>query len=346
MKIAIVNDLQIAQEILKQVVSSVPHYEIIWTALDGQEAFEKTLQTPPDLILMDLIMPNTSGVEATRKIMQTAPCPILIVTATIQGNANLVYEAMGYGAIDVVRTPTAQALNQFEGDNLLLTKIEQIARIIGKTIPPQEKPIPPTLPLVNGKPLEIVLIGASTGGPQALLTILSQLPKNFPVPIVIAQHIDSEFAPGFATWLDTSIPLKAQIISSNTTPQKGNVYIAATKDHLILSNNNLLTYSPDPLELVYRPSIDVLFKSYAKNFTNTGIAILLTGMGQDGAEGMLELHNKGWITIAQDENSSILFDMPKAAIQQNAASRVLPLDNISNFLMHNFSQPEFDIRKK
>lgn len=333
MKIAIVNNLKVAQEILKQVISSVHHYELIWTAWDGQEALKNAIENPPDLILMDLQMPNISGVESTRLIMEKSPCAIIIVTKTIEGNSDLIYEAMGHGAMDAVCTPTWNSENDIQGAIQLLEKIEQVGRIIGKSHTSSPKQTLSPIHSSTDKDPEIILIGASIGGPQALVDILSQLPHDFPLPIVVVQHVDIEFAPGLASWINTSTPLTVQIAMEGIRPQKSNVYIAATKDHLVCSPEGLLQYSQDPIDMVYRPSVDVLFKSYAKHYKSSGIAILLTGMGQDGAEGMLMLRNKGWHTIAQDKASCMLFGMPKAAIEQNAADQILPLDRIPHTLM-------------
>lgn len=338
MKIAIVNNQKIAQEILKQVISSVNSYELIWTAWDGQEAIKKTIENPPDLILMDLHMPNISGVESIRKIMQTSPCAIIIVTASVKDNSNLIYEAMGYGAMDAICTPTLTEDNNIQGSAILLEKIEQAGRIIGKiTSSPKKQTSPPIIPVTDNCH-NIVLIGASIGGPQAIVNILSKLPKDFPAPIVIVQHVDIQFAPGLASWINTSTSLTVQIAIEGVQPQKGNVYIAATKDHLVCSPEGLLQYTPDPLDMIYRPSVDVFFKSFAKHYNSLGIAILLTGMGHDGAEGMLMLKNKGWHTIAQDKNSCLLFGMPKAAIEQNAATEVSPLKSIPTILLEILQQ--------
>lgn len=335
MKIAIVNDLKIAQEMLKRALSTNPEYELIWTAWDGLEAVEKAAKDTPDVILMDLIMPNIGGVESTRLIMEKSPCAIILVTATVEGNASLVYEAMGYGALDVTCTPTLTGENGIQGVTALLEKIRQVGRIIGKLDAPANKTTSSFIPTPISKTTqpEIILIGASTGGPQALVQIFSQLPKDFPIPIVVAQHVDSEFASGLAAWLNLSTPLAVKIAIDGTTPQQGNIYIAATKDHLVFSPNGVLKYTTSPSDVVYRPSIDVLFKSFAKYYDHTGVALLLTGMGQDGAEGMLMLRNKGWLTITQDKESSILFGMPQAAIEQNAVCEILPLKDISQVIL-------------
>lgn len=334
MKIATVNHLKTTQETLQRLISSQSNHELIWTSDNAPDTLKKIIDHPPDLLLIDLSLPKVSGVELTRLIMQSSPCAILILSTTIEGNCDLIYEAMGFGAMDAVCTPTLNSENEIQGASPLLEKIDQIGRIIGKINTPLRKGALFPLHTPSDKCPRIVLIGSSTGGPQALLDIFSQLPADFPLPIVVVQHVDLEFAPGLASWLNTSTPLTVQIATEGIKPQKGNIYIAATKDHLVCSPEGLLQYSPEPHDMIYRPSVDALFKSFAKNFNNLGIAILLTGMGQDGAEGMLMLRNKGWLTIAQDKDSSTLFGMPKAAIEQNAANRILPLKNIPQTLLN------------
>lgn len=323
MKIAIVNDLRIAQEILKKVVTSIPEYSISWIAFDGQEAIDKAAIDTPDLILMDLIMPNVDGVKATQEIMKKSKCAILIVTATVEGNGDRVYEAMGYGALDAVCTPIVGVQGSIEGATSLLEKIQHIGLMINRVNPLSvhiESPLSKTVTHIK-VPANILAIGASTGGPQVLQEILSKIPTDFAFPIVIIQHIDAAFANGLVIWLKRATTLKVELAQNKSKLEPGTVYLAGTDDHLIFSQNGVLEYTPEPLDMVYRPSIDVFFKSLARNYPYKGIALILTGMGQDGAEGMLMLRKKGWFTIAQDKDSCVVYSMPKAAVQQGAAMR-------------------------
>jgi two-component system response regulator WspF len=335
MKIAIVNDLKLAQEILKKIVQTVDNFQVIWVASDGYEALRLCGQNRPDIILMDLIMPEMDGVEATHRIMSEYPCAILIATASLESNSSKIYEAMGHGALDVIKIPSYEQIVDGAVSREIIQKMHVAAAIIGKkstSVKDSEVSKVTRIPLIH--PKKFLVIGASTGGPQALSNIFSQLPGDFPLPIVVVQHVDPEFAVGLAGWLNRTSQLSVQVARPKTVLESGNAYIACTKDHLIY-RSNMLDYTQEPVDLVYRPSVDVFFKSLAKQPLQAGIAVLLTGMGQDGAEGLLALRAKGWHTIAQDEASSVVFGMPKAAIQLGAAKEVLPISEIPISILRN-----------
>ncbi len=330
MKIAIVNNMVIAVEALRRVLLTVPEHQVAWIAKDGAEAVAKCAKDTPDLILMDLNMPVMDGVEATRQIMKQSPCAIVIVTANVGKNAAKVFEAMGSGALDAVNTPILGSQGKPEAALALLGKIATISKLIGKSkqslnLKPQtnsDTPLPP-----------LVAIGSSTGGPKALTTILSRLPANFGAAIAIVQHVDAQFAVGMIDWLNDFTPLTVKKASVGDRPEKGIVLVACTNDHLCMQSNHTLNYTKDPIDYPYRPSIDVFFKSVAQYWTPKGTAVLLTGMGRDGAEGLKLLRNHGWYTIAQDKESCIVYGMPKAAVELNAAVEVLNPDAIATLLI-------------
>jgi two-component system response regulator WspF len=327
MRIAIVNDLSMAVEALKRVLKSVSEYEICWTAYDGKEAVEKACNDRPDLILMDLIMPVMNGVEATKRIMKQCPCPILVVTATVTGNAGLVFDAMGVGALDAVCTPTLGTKGSVEGAKDLLKKIETISKLIGKEVQIKPNNIQPRKPSLQVLP-KMIAIGSSTGGPKALAHILSNMPKDLRASIVIVQHVDFLFANGLASWLNDQTPLDVKVIKEGMYPEQGVVYLAETNDHLLMDKDHTFYYSAEPINYHYRPSVNVFYKSLKENWNQRGLAVLLTGMGDDGALGMLELKNEGWITIAQDKESSTVYGMPKQAAKIGAAKEVLSLQQM------------------
>jgi two-component system response regulator WspF len=332
MRIAIVNDLPMAVEALRRVVSSVPEYRIAWIAYDGAQAVQKCAADTPDLILMDLLMPVMDGVEATRRIMQDSPCAILVVTATVSGNAAKVFDAMGHGALDAVNTPVLGLSGGLEGARNLLSKIETIAKLIGKHSWKRSKPGPVTAPSdSNGESL--VAVAASTGGPLVISRILRRLSPGFPVPIIIVQHVDAEFAPGLADWLAAETALNVRLIQTSDRPSDYRLMLAATNEHLVMSASGTLQYSAEPKEYPYKPSADVFFRSLAQNWRGHGVAVLLTGMGRDGAEGLLTLRQNGWTTIAQDQATSIVYGMPKAAAEIGAAQKILPENEIAPALI-------------
>ena len=330
MRIAIVNDTLIATEALRRVLKTVPEYNVVWNARDGAEAVSKCAKNTPDLILMDLIMPVMDGVEATRQIMKASPCAILIVTSTIKGHSSKVFEAMGYGALDVVNTPILGAGDYLEGGASLLSKIAIIAKLIGKSTRSLLQPISTQRQrFVSTNYPPLVVIGASTGGPQALATILSRLGNNFAAAIVIVQHVDQQFALGLAEWLNAQISLPVELATVGCRIKVGKVFLASTNDHLILKPNMRLSYTCEPEDYPYRPSVDVFFKSVAEHWQGKGVAVLLTGMGKDGAQGLQVLRSAGWHTIAQEKSSCVIYGMPKAAIELGAAVDILPVEAIA-----------------
>jgi len=332
MKVAIVNDMPMAREVLRRIIAAAPGLEVAWLANDGAEAVAKCHQQPPDLVLMDLIMPVMDGVEATRQIMSGDPCPILVVTATVDGNASKVFEAMGNGALDVVATPTIGTDGQLHGGAELLSKISQLARLT--TPRPSRASAAATLPAATMQLPFLVAIGASTGGPNAVVQILEQLPPTFSAPVVIVQHVDQRFALNMAEWLNSQSHIPVTIAEPGDSPRRGRAYLAASNDHLILDCNQCFAYCQEPLANPFRPSVDVFFSSLAANWPGDGAAVLLTGIGQDGAKGMLILRNRGnWRTFAQAEASCVVYGMPKAAVEIGAAEQIIAPDAIARQLL-------------
>jgi two-component system response regulator WspF len=328
MRVAIVNDMALAREVLRRLVLSVPGYEIAWLAADGAEAVRHAGEDRPDVILMDLIMPGMDGAEATRQIMARSPCPILLVTADVTANYPRVYEAMGHGGLDAVDTPVLEGGTIRGGEGVLarLAKVDRLRPFLerdnGRPVsPPSREPVPP-----------LVALGASAGGPAALAEVLSGLPPGLPAAVVIVQHIAAQFAPGLATWLQGRSRLPVRTAAEGDSPTPGVVLVAATDEHLVVRPDLRLGHTPHPRDCPWRPCIDVFFRSAAEHWPRPGGAALLTGMGNDGAEGLGELRRVGWLTIAQDEASSAMPSMPRAAAERKAASRVLPLPCIAAVL--------------
>ncbi len=327
MRIAIVDDMRMTVEILRRIISTkAPHHEIAWVAYNGKEAVEKCLKDTPDILLMDLVMPVMNGADATREIMAKCPCCILVVTSSVAGNSAKVFEAMSHGALDAVNTPALGPQGDMEGAALFLQKLERIEILSRNSAGPQRKPAQiPALPA--GAPADtpfLVAIGASTGGPAALAQLLAELPHDFRAATVIVQHIDKEFAAGLADWLGTFTKLKLLTAAEGDSPAPGKVYLASSNDHLVVTPEMKFKYSADPIDQPFRPSVDVFFDSICRHWPRKGAAVLLTGIGRDGAAGLLALKNNGWLTIAQDKASCVVYGMPKAAAELEASSMTLP----------------------
>lgn len=337
MKIGIANDSPIAVDVLRRALTLRPEHIVIWVARDGAEAIASCVRATPDLLLMDLVMPGTDGVEATRRIMAATPCAVLIVTVSVGAIAARVFEAMGHGAIDAVDTPTLGRGNVQDSTAPFLKKVDIVAKLIGT------RRFIPTLDAfgdtwIIAKRERLVAVGASAGGPAALSTVLSGLPADFPAAIVIVQHVDERFAQGMAEWLSRDCVLPVRVAKEGDRPTAGNVLLAGTNDHLTFKTAERIGYTPEPRGQAYRPSVDVFFASVGALWSGEAVGVLLTGMGRDGALGLKALRDKGCYTIAQDQATSTVYGMPKAAASLGAAVDVLPLERIAAKLADTFRQ--------
>jgi two-component system response regulator WspF len=323
MRIAIANAQPAAVETLRRIVAALPGHVLAWTAADGREALEKSRRDRPDLILMDLDLPGLDGVQATGRIMAEAPCAILIVAEQVEHNAAKVFEAMGRGALDAVATP----LPGPEGDRALRKKIATLEKLLPKPGAAPRAGAP--APGAKDAAPPLVAIGASTGGPRALGVLLSTLPADLGAALVIVQHVDAHFAPGLAEWLDAQTPLTVEAAREGARPEAGKALLAVTNDHLVLGADLALHYTPEPRDYPYRPSVNAFFTSLVRHWPRRDVAVLLTGMGRDGAQGLAALRQAGWHTIAQDEQSSVVYGMPAAAADLDAVVEILPLKEIA-----------------
>jgi two-component system response regulator WspF len=336
MRIAIVNDLSLAQAVLRRLVESVPGYSVAWTAKDGDEAVRRAAADVPDAILMDLVMPVMDGAEATRRIMAANPCPILIVTSSVGGNYGKVYEALGAGGLDATQTPAFGPGGAVQGGQAILDRLALLAQTKTKSAKPSSVGKLPS-PSTNAAapPLApLIAMGASTGGPEAIAQVLAALGPKVPGPVVVVQHIAADFAPGLAAWLQTRSGLPVAVAQEGVEPIPGHVYIAASNDHLVLEPNRRFAYSAEPKACPYRPSVDAFFRSLVTAWPRPGVAVLLTGMGSDGARGLALLKANGWHTIAQDKASCVVYGMPRAAEEMGAAVEMLPLIRIGEAVTH------------
>lgn len=332
MKIAIVNDMPMAVEALRRALAFEPEHQVLWVAANGAEAVRLCAEQTPDLILMDLIMPVMDGVEATRRIMAETPCAIVIVTVDRKQNVHRVFEAMGHGALDVVDTPSLGAGDARDAAAPLLRKILNIGWLIGQQRPATTRTV--SAPLREASQRRgLVAIGSSAGGPAALEVLLKGLPREFPASIVLVQHVDQVFAAGMAEWLSGVSGLPVRLACEGEPPQPGQVLLAGTNHHIRLMQGGQLAYTAEPVNEIYRPSINVFFESVARYWTGDAVGVLLTGMGRDGAQGLKQMRQRGFLTIAQDQQSSAVYGMPKAAAAIDAAVEIRPLERIAGRLM-------------
>lgn len=327
MKVGIVNDSKMAAEILRRIVASLPEFTVAWIAYSGEEALSRCAESRPDIILMDLIMPGIDGVETTRRVMKTTPCVILLVTATTVGNRDMVFEAMGRGALDAVNTPALGSRPGLEGADALIQKLRTVSRLVSREPNAKANTFGSEGQPPDNSGIPVVAIGASTGGPQALAEILAHLPSGFPAIVLVVQHVDVQFTPGLAAWLQHHSRIPVSIARHGEHLSPGGVWLAGSKENLIYQKGSAYYQTP-PADAVHIPSIDALFFSLAQAHLAPRVGVLLSGMGRDGAAGLLALRKSRALTIAQDEATSVVYGMPKAAAENGAAAEILPLSAV------------------
>jgi two-component system, chemotaxis family, response regulator WspF len=331
MRIGIVNDSRFAAETMRRAITAHSHHEVAWIARSGDEAMNRCALDRPDAILMDLVLPGMDGIETTRRIMTGKPCAIVVVSANVEDNAAQVFEALGAGALDAMSSPVLDGPGGSEGTRALIKKLDKISRLVNRA----DGDVRATVHRKTAGGL--VAIGASAGGPAALASVLRSLPRNFDVPVIVIQHVDPQFAAGLASWLNDHCHLPVRLAQEGDHPQAGQVLVAAREEHLVFTSPNRLGYTRLPSEISYRPSVDVFLKSVKNFWRGEVVAVLLTGMGRDGAEGLRLLRESGHHTIAQDRRTCAVYGMPKAAADLNAASEILALDKIGPRLAKLFS---------
>ena len=339
-RVLVVDDSPVVREFVTYILDSDPEIQVIGTATNGEEAVEVAKQKKPSVITMDIHMPKMDGFEATRRIMRVQPTPIVIVSgsSTVK-EAATAFKAIEAGALAVVARP--EGIGHPEHDakakELIQTvKLMSEVKVVRRWLRPRREISPPAPQVEIEKTLhkiQIVAIGASTGGPIALQTILSGLAKNLPVPILIVQHIAVGFLEGLVDWLAQSTGFPVHIAADGEHPLPGHVYVAPDGFHMVVKTGNRIALTGDEPKDGLRPSVSHLFASVAKVFGQSAIGVLLTGMGKDGAEELKLMKDKGAITIVQDEESSIVYGMPGEAVRLDAASYVLSLERITAALM-------------
>jgi two-component system chemotaxis response regulator CheB len=338
-RILLVDDSAMARTILSRIFTSAPDIEVVGTAQQGDEALEMVVKLDPTVVCTDLHMPVMDGLELTKQIMENHPRPILVISNAVQEDdkAN-VFELLQGGALDVFPKPRSGTTADYERvAKDLIRKVRVLAgvRVIRKR---QRKVLGgatprATLPPVGGAKKaaqpRLVVVGASTGGPQAFYAILSELPADFPVPILCVQHIGEGFLQSMVNWLNSKCALEVRIFENGEKPVRGTVYFATDGRHLELDSKGCLVRSDSaPIE-GHRPSVTHTFNSAAARMGGSVVGVLLTGMGRDGADGMMAIVKAGGVTVAQNEETCVVYGMPRRAVEIGAAQHVLSLDKIA-----------------
>lgn len=349
-RVLVVDDSALMRKLIPQIIERDPSIQVVGTAMDGEFALKKIAELQPNVITLDLEMPRMGGQETLKEIMRRYGLPVIVVSSHSTEGASSTFKALSHGAFDFVTKPKDAASAHMEAiANELITKIKVAAdtRVPRAGIPlPQYQMDTPLRPVkfsagfvkprsAGGVPTKIVAIGVSTGGPNAVQYLLSQMPSDFPAAIVIVQHMPEGFTEMFARRLDECCAIEVKEAHSGDLLTAGRALICPGNRHMRVKRmplGDIVVLSDEDKVNGHRPSVDLLFRSAAADFGSMSIAVLMTGMGDDGADAMGEVKACGGLTIAQSEDSCVVFGMPKAAIERGFATRVVSLDALANTL--------------
>jgi two-component system chemotaxis response regulator CheB len=330
-RVLIVDDSSLMRQLLSTLLSADPDIEVVGTAPDPHVARERIKSLHPDVITLDVEMPLMDGVTFLRKIMTLRPMPVVMISTLTQAGAEVTLEALEIGAVDFIAKPTGDVVNgmtTLAGELQEKVKSAARSRVRGQRVAPAPAQPRAKLGRATGK---VVLIGASTGGVEALKEVLMGLPSDCP-PILVTQHMPARFTTAFANRLNKDCPMKVSEALHNEIIESGHVYIAPGSHHLELvrsGSHYACSLNDGPTVSGHRPSVDVLFRSGARVLAKAGIGVILTGMGKDGAEGMLEFRRAGATTLGQDEASALIYGMPRVAFECGAVMRQYSLAHMA-----------------
>ena len=344
-RVLIADDSPMVRNMLADILASDPGISVAGVAGNGLQAIEQTRLLKPDIVAMDINMPVMGGLEAIEKIMSTTPVPILVITDL--DDARVAFSALSKGALDVYhksfydQSMAAELIAKVK----LLSRVKVIRHILPKegetgVAPRPLEQIKNSSPLPSASRrkesrkalLQLVAIASSTGGPRALAQIFSEMREGFPVPIVVAQHVSDGFVNGLVEWLDSVTPIKVKFAADREPLRKNHVYFAPAGMHIMVKADARLALVAAPPEDLFHPSCNLLLASAGKAFGAQSLGVILTGMGDDGVEGLRSIRKCGGYTVAQDESTSVVFGMPKVAIDKGLIDKVCPLGEISGLL--------------
>lgn len=329
-RVLVVDDSALMRKLIPQMLAADESIEVVGTAMDGSFCLKKIEELKPNVVTLDLEMPGMNGIDTLKEIMRRQPVPVIVVSSHSTEGATVTMKALGLGAFDFVTKPKDATAHMAETARELIVKVKAAAdcklkprMLSGIPAKPQKAAAP------AGAPNKIVAIGVSTGGPQALEYVLSQLPADFPSTIVVVQHMPDGFTDMFARRLDEICPLRVKEAQSGDMLQAGRVLICPGSRHMKVKRlplGDIVVLSDEPRVNGHRPSADVLLRSVAEEFKSSAVGVLMTGMGDDGAEGLGAIKKEGGMTLAQSEESCVVFGMPKAAIERGYVVRIVGLD--------------------
>jgi two-component system, chemotaxis family, protein-glutamate methylesterase/glutaminase len=340
-RVLVVDDSALMRKLIPAILARDPAIEVVGTAMDGSFALKKIEELRPDVVTLDLEMPRMDGMETLRLIMRTLPMPVILLSTPPREGADFTLKALAMGAVDFIAKPQGAALGNLDSiAQALADKIKVAKRAAVRKLPAPVREEEPArtrkVPRAALPAKRVVAIGVSTGGPNALQYVLPQLPSEFSAAIVIVQHMPEGFTEMFARRLDDASQLFVQEAKSGDLLLAGRVLICPGNRHITvrrMPRGDMAVLSDAPPVNGHRPSADVLFQSVAQEFGNLGVGLLMTGMGEDGAEGLGAIKAAGGVTVAQSEETCVVAGMPRAAILKGFANKIIPLDGIASFLI-------------
>jgi len=337
-RVLIVDDSSFVRKALSRIFSSDPQTEVVGTAGSGAEAIEKVLALKPDVLTLDIIMPGMDGLETLKNIMEKRPTPVLMLSQLTRQGAEMTLKALELGALDFVDKSSAGMMDFLDLGREILLKVKSIVGSKLIKVTPQQQAVSH---VATRSVIDVVAIGTSTGGPIALQMLLPKFQENVNFGLLVVQHMPRGFTETFAKRLDAICNIRVREAEEGDVVQSGLALVAPAGLHMTVRKTkgedavlrHQVTLSLNPPEMIHRPSADVLFRSVAENFGRRSIGVIMTGMGSDGAQGLKELRDSGGFTIAQDEATSAIFGMPRAAIDIDAADIVVPLTSIADEIL-------------
>lgn len=331
-RVLIVDDSSFVRKALLRIFETEPSIEVVGTARNGKEAIDKAIALSPDVITLDIMMPELDGIEALKNIMETCPTRVLMLSQYTKEGAELTLRALELGAMDFIDKSSTGSMDFFTLAGEIISKIKAIATGKPRKLIEDLKALPSSK---KRGLIDVIGIGASTGGPLALQTLLSKFPKDIGAGILIVQHMPHGFTGPFAKRLDSICAIEVKEADEKDSVEPGLALIAPAGLHMTVSpphpplskggRRGVINLDVEPSNTIHKPSIDVLFLSIAKNYGRRSIGVLLTGMGSDGTKGISAIKEEGGTTFAQDEETSVIFGMPKTAIEKGVVDKVLPI---------------------
>jgi two-component system chemotaxis response regulator CheB len=338
-KVLVADDSVLMRILIKDILEEDTGVKVVAQAKDSKEALDLCMLFKPDVVLLDMNMGEYDGIYGVTKIMENCPTPIIILSALGNSNMEPILDALSLGAVDYLNKPISNSVNIREVGEPLILKVKEAAKIqISKAV------LPSKIMNVNVNPhsfsdqlnYDVIVIGSSTGGPSAVEKVITNLPGNLNIPVLIAQHMPSNFVPSFANRLDSLTPLRVSMARKDDVVEKGNILISPGSRNIIVKRENnkvVIDYTNQRYKDFNFPSVTGLMESVAEVYGSRCIGVILTGMGKDGTDGMKAINDAGGYTIAQSEESCIVFGMPRSAIAEGCIKQIVPLNEIGGFLV-------------